>query len=134
MTGDEPGQARRHGVALVIGDEPQFVELLCEILTDAGITVTGCTTPEAAFTLVRRRTPQLVILDLAIPHLAGFEFLRQFRAAPEMVSLPVLVITASAKEILEHLPADAHGSVDVLAKPFDLDELLETVERMLSAY
>ncbi len=131
MVEDELRQEHRRVV--VIDDDAAIVEVVSEILADEGFTVTGCTMPEEALALIQRVAPHLVILDLAMPGVDGFELLRQLRAAPETAALPVLVVTASVAEIAERLPPAARRDVEVLRKPFDLDALLEAVERMLEA-
>ena len=68
--------------------------------------------------------PDLILLDLMMPVMDGYEFLRQLRASPKGASIPVLVLSAS----LPPGRATLRGAQAVLRKPFDFDRLLRTIE------
>jgi len=104
---------------LVIDDEPANVSLLEVILSEQGYTrVKSVTDSRAALEAFRTFKPDLVLLDLMMPHLDGFAILEALRSEPEEIFLPVIVLTADANEETK-LRALAAGVSDFLLKPFD---------------
>ena len=116
---------------LVVDDEPDTRRLLLERLALAGFEVSGAADGTAALESVRSLRPALVLLDLMMPGMDGWEVLRQLRAEPATVDLPVIVLTgrdlAEDRETGEELRV-----IDVMSKPFDLGHLVEEIEHALS--
>jgi len=113
------------GSILVIDRESAIVELLVEILTDAGYI--AYTTPDGAGARVAiaRHRPALILLDVGRPGMCGVELIAHVRAAdPAMI--PIVVMTTAPRDAGSLLVL---GVSECLAKPFDLDELLACVAR-----
>ena len=117
---------------LVVDDEPANVRLLERILNKAGYTAV-CSTCDAreAVALFARTSPDVVLLDLQMPHLSGFEVMEQLRelTAPGEF-LPIVVLTADITPQTK-LRALSEGASDFLTKPFDHAEVLQRVGNLL---
>jgi CheY-like chemotaxis protein len=114
---------------LLIEDDFAIREALAEILGTAGFQVTCACNGAEALVLLSERTsqPSLILLDLMMPVMDGWEFRRAQARDPAIASIPVVVLSASAGH-----DATLHGmaAAAVLAKPFELDHLLDTVDRL----
>jgi CheY-like chemotaxis protein len=111
---------------LVVDDDPVIRESLEQALEDRGYEVESAANGMEALSVVREWLPDLIILDLVMPIMDGWQFrLEQLRSHPEV---PVVVLTAywSAAEASERLKA-----ADLLRKPVDLDDLFAAVKRIL---
>jgi DNA-binding response OmpR family regulator len=93
-----------------------------------GHTVVPACEGNDALARVHESPPDLVLLDLQMPEMDGWEFLRQFRPIHGCGSVPVIVMTAAHRVVADELDAQA-----IFVKPFDLDELLEVVDELLAA-
>jgi putative two-component system response regulator len=116
---------------LVIDDEPANVALLEALLGDAGYTrVKGVTDSRLAMETCVSFDPDLVLLDLMMPHVDGFTILETIRAAAAETFLPVVVLTADANESTK-LRVLRGGATDFLLKPFDHLEVLLRINNLL---
>jgi CheY-like chemotaxis protein len=115
---------------LTVDDEPDVLTLIETTLEMAGHDVVTATNGEEALTKVRKRAFDLIILDIMMPKLSGYEVLDQIREMPSRADTPVIVVTA--KHDPEGVAREVKGgAVDHLAKPFLPTELLEAVARAL---
>jgi class 3 adenylate cyclase len=114
---------------LVVDDLPQNVKLLDAILSPRGYTVVSAGSGEEAMAAVAEQLPDLVLLDILMPGIDGFEVCRRLREDPATRFLPIVMITAQAGE--EKVKAIEAGADDFLAKPFDQAELLARVRSLL---
>ncbi len=124
----EPGT--RSGRVLVVDDEPDTRNLLLERLALAGLEASGAGDGETALAAVHDLRPSLVLLDLMMPGMDGWEVLRRLRAEPANADLPVIVLTGRASPEDRATGAELHV-VDLMSKPFDLGHLLEEIEATL---
>lgn len=116
---------------LVIDDEPANVALLVKLLAHAGYTrVQSITDPRAALETCSTFAPDLILLDLLMPHLDGFAVLESLRSADRELFLPVIVLTADAMEDTKRRALRA-GATDFLLKPFDCVEVLLRIGNLL---
>jgi DNA-binding response OmpR family regulator len=128
---DGPG-AHLQSKILVLDDEPVNVELLKLVLTDSGYTnVQAITDSRIALDLCRSFEPDLVLLDLMMPHVDGFAILEALGSKPPWGSLPVMVLTADENEETRVRALNA-GADDFILKPFNLSEALVRIERLLA--
>ncbi len=107
---------------LLVEDDPKMPEVLAGLLQEANITLTHAATGAEALRLVKDTHVDLVLLDLGLPDLNGFELLQRLKQAPETQSIPVIVLTAwnSTKDKLRGFEL---GAADYLTKPFEAAEL-----------
>ncbi|MEV4458372.1 response regulator transcription factor [Microbispora sp. NPDC049633] len=121
---------------LVVDDEPVVRELLAATLRFAGYEVTSAATGSQALETARGTPPDLVLLDVMLPDMDGFEVMRRLRTLPRPLSgaspgqVPVLFLTArdTTQDKINGLRL---GGDDYVTKPFDLEELLARIEAVL---
>ncbi|MEU8588943.1 response regulator transcription factor [Streptomyces sp. NPDC048664] len=121
---------------LVVDDEPTVRELLCAALRHAGFTVAAAGTGREALSGARAARPDLVLLDVMLPDMDGFEVIRRLRercgpgAADRAGHLPVVFLTArdATHDKIEGLVL---GGDDYVTKPFDLRELIARIHAVL---
>jgi DNA-binding response OmpR family regulator len=112
---------------LVVEDDPDLLSLVEMILVDAGYRVRTARDGRAALARVGEEMPGLVLLDMRMPVMNGWEFAREFRARHDRAA-PIVVVTAAENARARAEEIDADG---FLAKPFDLADVLSAVERHL---
>ncbi len=120
-------RARR---VLVVDDQPEIREVTETILAGAGYEVGTAEDGEEALGRVRRERFDLVLLDVNMPGMDGWETLRLLRADPALGSLPVAMFTVKT-EVRDKVHGIQEGAIDYITKPFDVDDLLLRVERIL---
>jgi two-component system OmpR family response regulator len=141
LSGTGSGPQRGHGAVgeanlLVVDDEPTVRELLCAALRYAGFTVAAAGTGQEALERAQERTPDLVLLDVMLPDLDGFEVIRRLRerhrpgSATHGGHIPVMFLTARdrTRDKIEGLVL---GGDDYVTKPFDLQELIARIRAVL---
>jgi CheY-like chemotaxis protein len=111
---------------LVVDDDEDLREVLTEILGARGYFVeTACDGAEALARLRAGPSPSIILLDLRMPGMSGWEFCREQRRDPALAEIPVLVLSGGSSR---HVAASL-GAIDVLPKPIDLDELTAKLSR-----
>jgi len=116
---------------LVVDDEPMNVALLEDMLQEAGFAhVKAITDARTAIDVCSEFAPDLVLLDLTMPHVDGFTILERLRAQDAQVFLPVIVLTADATEQAKWRAVSA-GATDFLLKPLDQLEVLLRIGNLL---
>jgi putative two-component system response regulator len=116
---------------LIVDDEPLNVALLEDMLSEAGYKqIRSVTDSRVAFEAVYTFAPDLILLDLMMPHVDGFSILHSLRSAGDEVFLPVIVLTADANEQTKRTALGA-GATDFLLKPLDHTEVLLRIANLL---
>ncbi len=123
-------QPQKH--ILCIEDEPEMIDLIRLILGRRGFHVSGATGGQAGLEAVRSERPDLVLLDLMMPDMDGWEVYQQMKADESTRHIPVIVVTAKAQSIDKVLGLHIAKVDDYIAKPFSPQELLNSVEKTLS--
>lgn len=119
---------------LAVDDEATNLKLLDRMLRSAGYQYTTMTTePEETLALSRKQRPDLIILDINMPGLDGFQVMQQLRAASDPLMPPILVLSAQYDRATI-LRALSEGARDYVSKPFDRDELLMRVRNLIDAH
>jgi DNA-binding response OmpR family regulator len=121
-------QAKR---VVCIEDEPEMIDLVRLILGRKGFEVIGANGGVEGLEAVRREKPDLVLLDLMMPDMDGWEVYQQVKADPELKDIPVVVVTAKAQSIDKVLGLHIAKVDDYITKPFGPQELLESVAKIL---
>lgn len=117
---------------LIVDDEPEIGRLLGLILRGAGFEVAAVEGGRAALAHLAAAATDLVLLDVIMPELDGFETLSRIRETPATATLPVLMLTASAGAA-DRARAESLGANDFIAKPFDPADVVERVRAGLGA-
>jgi two-component system phosphate regulon response regulator PhoB len=115
---------------LVVDDERDLQNLLDFNLRQAGFETVLASTGEQALQAVRRRVPDLVLLDLMLPDLPGTEVCRQVKSDPRTRAVPVVMLTARGEE-LDRVVGFELGADDYVVKPFSMRELVLRVKAVL---
>src|SRR6186997_224778 len=112
---------------LVVEDEIPIREVLCSILEDEGYRVVGVGDGRAALAALATDSYDLILSDTMMPRLNGVELARSLAADPAFQAIPLILMSA-----LQSSPARGVPHAAFLPKPFDLFDLLDTVDRVLS--
>jgi two-component system response regulator VicR len=116
---------------ICIEDEPEMIDLVKLILGRKGFDLIGAMGGREGLEAVRRIKPDLVLLDLMMPDMDGWEVYQQMKADEELKNIPVIVVTAKAQSIDKVLGLHIAKVDDYVTKPFGPQELLQSVERVL---
>lgn len=114
-----------------IEDEPEMIDLVRLILGRKGFNVIGANGGIEGLETVQRERPDLVLLDLMMPDMDGWEVYQQMKADDELRKIPVVVVTAKAQSIDKVLGLHIAKVDDYITKPFGPQELLESVEKII---
>lgn len=120
--------SKAHPVVLVVDDDPDILEALAEILEAEGFDVRRARNGKEALERLEPQPPNLVLLDLMMPVMDGWEFSQRMKTKPAAASVPVIVLSADRNVSTK---AREIGAVGHLAKPFELTDLLEMVRGAL---
>jgi phosphate regulon transcriptional regulator PhoB len=130
----QPAQEERRGGArprvLIVEDEADIRELMRYNLEREGFLVEEAGDGAQALERIRRRVPDLLLLDLMLPGTPGLEICRQMRAGRDTASLPILVVTAKGTEVDKVLGLEM-GADDYVVKPFSPREVVARVKALL---
>lgn len=116
---------------LCIEDHPEMIELIRLILGRQGFEVEGAVGGREGLEAMAENPPDLLLLDLMMPDVDGWEVYRQIRAKEELKDVPVIIVTAKAQGIDRVLGLHIAGVDDYIVKPFGPKKLVESVERVL---
>ncbi len=111
---------------MVIDDDPDILEVTRFVLENAGYRVATAANGADALASLREAKPGLILLDLMMPVMNGWEFRAEQTRDPELAAVPVVVITGAGNAAARAAPAGVAG---LLEKPVDLDTLLSAVGR-----
>ncbi|WP_377705702.1 EAL domain-containing protein [Pseudoduganella sp. UC29_71] len=111
------------GEVLIVEDTPASLKLLSDLLTEAGYYVRQAPNGELALWTVQSRPPELILLDVRMPGIDGFEVCRRLKAAPATAHVPVIFLSAQ-HDTDDKVRGFALGGADFIAKPFQAEEIL----------
>lgn len=115
-----------------IEDEEEMIDLVRLILGRRGYEVIGANGGREGLDLIRRERPDLVLLDLMMPDMDGWDVYQQMKADESTRDIAVIVVTAKAQSIDKVLGLHIAKVDDYISKPFSPQELVDSVERVLS--
>ena len=113
---------------LVVDDEPDIIEILSIRLRTAGFEVSSAKNGEEAVAKAKSEKPLVIIMDVMMPVMSGFEALQKIRQDPGTKNIPVIVL--SSKGGMKDFFADMHG-VEFMQKPFDFEVLMSRIEALV---
>jgi DNA-binding response OmpR family regulator len=116
---------------LCIEDHPEMIELIRVILERVGFEVDGAIGGRDGLKALYEDPPDLVLLDLMMPDVDGWEVYRTIRADDKLKAIPVIAVTAKAQSIDRVLGLHIAGMDDFITKPFGPKDLIASVERVL---
>jgi CheY-like chemotaxis protein len=114
------------GTILVVDDDPDCRDLLAQLLSRQGYAVVCAGNGREALECIDARAPGLMILDLMMPEMSGWEVLERQKNDPRLESLPVVVMTASG--LVDNISAEA-----IIYKPIDVKALMKVVKQLSHA-
>ena len=114
-----------------VEDEPEMIDLIRLILSRKGFEVIGANGGKQGLETIREQKPDLVLLDLMMPDMDGWEVYQQMKADKEITDIPVIVVTAKAQSIDKVLGLHIAKVDDYISKPFSPQELLDSVDQVL---
>lgn len=117
---------------LVVDDSTSVRKVLEKLLSSRGLVVTTSETAEQGLEAVRQNTPHLVIADVVMPGMSGFELCQMIKMQASTKSIPVILISGIINEGVVSQAQQA-GAFDVVSKPFTPDDLFPKIERALNA-
>jgi diguanylate cyclase (GGDEF)-like protein len=114
------------GAILIVDDNPTNLSVLSQALKSAGFKVRVAMDGESAIEQVREELPELILLDVQMPGIDGFETCSRIKADPDTRDLPIIFITAKA-DVESKIQGLSAGAVDYVTKPFQYEEVLARV-------
>jgi len=118
---------------LCVEDEPEMIDLMRLILGRRGFEVKGAAGGLEGLRIMREELPDLILLDLMMPDMDGWEVYQQMKADERTKNIPVIVVTAKAQSIDKVLGLHIAKVDDYIAKPFSPQDLMNSVERVLKS-
>jgi DNA-binding response OmpR family regulator len=115
---------------LIVDDEPQINRMLNIRMKANGFDTLSAFDGEQALDLARVSRPDLIILDVMMPKMDGFEVCRRLKADATMKTIPVIMLSVKVDEGARDWAA-VSGADDYLSKPFEAEELLEKIKKLL---
>ncbi|MCC3407945.1 MAG: PAS domain-containing protein [Microcoleus sp. PH2017_10_PVI_O_A] len=115
---------------LIVDDNPESLRLLSKLLSDRGYQVRPTLDGKLALKFARSTPPDLILLDIMMPGMDGYQVCEQLKAAPETKDIPVIFIS-SLNETFDKVKAFSLGAIDYITKPFQIEELVARVESQL---
>ncbi|HTA95848.1 MAG TPA: response regulator transcription factor, partial [Verrucomicrobiae bacterium] len=113
---------------LIVEDDPHILLGLEEVLKSEGYETASCNRGDEAIATVAKFQPTLIVLDVMLPGMSGYDICKQLRA--EKISAPILMLTAKGQEIDKVVGLDL-GADDYVTKPFGVRELLARIHALL---
>ena len=116
---------------LLVDDEPELLQALCVRLRAAGFVCETARNGQEGLAKTQAWQPALIVTDLIMPQMDGYEMCRQLKADAQTARIPVVILTAVAERSLMHR-AEELGAARLIRKPFDSKELLATIQDVLT--
>lgn len=119
---------------IVVDDRAMLREFKQHLLEPAGYNVIGCESAEEALRVMAERPVDIVLSDVAMPGMSGFDLLRRVRAEPATATLPFVILTAAAVDEAHRAEGLALGADAYLVRPVDPQDLLQVLRRVLAEH
>ncbi len=119
------------GDILIVDDVPENIKVLSSILNTKGYKVRKALNGKVALRSAKSRAPNVILLDIKMPEMNGYELCQQLKADPSLKEIPVIFISA-LNEIFDKVKAFKCGGVDYITKPFQIEEVIARIENQLT--
>jgi twitching motility two-component system response regulator PilH len=119
-------------LVLIIDDSPTEVHVLKTALEEQGYTTVCADNGDEGLALARERRPDLILMDVVMPGMNGYQATRRLHKDPQTASIPVIMVTTKSHET-DRIWGMRQGAVDYIVKPVDTVELLERARAALAA-
>ena len=116
---------------LVVDDKPNNLHFFSKILTDKGYKVKRAISGQLALNGAIDEPPDLILLDIIMPQMDGYEVCRRLKSMPETREIPVIFLSA-LHETIDKIKAFSIGGIDYITKPFQIEEVLARIENQLT--
>lgn len=116
---------------LCVDDEPGVVELISLILQPQNVQVDGATSGQEALTAMRQNPPDVVMLDIMMPEMDGWEVYHQMRIDDALKDIPVIIVTARNSSFEEIIARERAGVSDYITKPFVPNDLRQSLAKVM---
>lgn len=115
---------------LAVDDEPHILKLVSFALSSRGFEVIEASDGLSAITVAEAEQPDLILLDVMMPALDGYEACRRLKANPETAHIPVVMLSAKSQQAEQSIGIDC-GATDYICKPFTPKDLVTQVQKIL---
>jgi len=116
---------------LYIEDDPEMIDLITLILNRPGVSVKGAHGGREGLEAIDQEKPDILLLDLMMPDMDGWEVYQQLKAGSETSDIPVIIITAKTQNIDKVLGLHIAHVDDYICKPFRPQELIDSIQRVM---
>ena len=117
---------------LVVDDEPEILKLTSRILESKGHTIVQAKDGMEALEVARRELPALVVLDLNLPKMDGFEVCKRLKSEEPTRKIPIIMLTAAYANMNDATKGLGAGADEYVVKPFVKEVLLHNIDRLLA--
>lgn len=124
----KPGKEKE---ILIVDDSTTNVVLVEAVLSELGYQIIPTLSAKEAFKIMEKKLPDLILLDLLMPRISGYDFLAEIRKNSRTANIPVIVISAVTDEENVRKIKEA-GADEFIAKPLDIQTLIDKVERVFT--
>ena len=121
----------KKSTVLVVEDTLSEMELISHYLREGGFSVFNAVSAKDALSRIQESMPDLIVTDIVMPDMSGFELCRSLKRNPETAAIPIVVCSSKDQEI-DRLWAMKQGAAAYVTKPFTRQQLLEVVKSILS--
>ena len=115
---------------LLVDDDPDILSTVSDFLTLEGFKVRGFSEAQSFFEFLQNTRPDLIILDIVLPDMSGFQICKAIKDSREYADVPIIILSGQQKESDKVFGLDL-GADDYMIKPYSLDELLARVKAVL---
>jgi two-component system, sensor histidine kinase and response regulator len=123
MASTAPAQTSHLGTVLVVDDNPNNLSVLVSLLRESGYRTLVAVDGESAIAQITYAKPEIILLDVMMPGIDGFETCRRLKANPDSAGIPVIFMTALS-DTIDKVKGFNLGAVDYITKPFEYEEVL----------
>ncbi|UWX62209.1 response regulator [Chryseobacterium oranimense] len=114
---------------LIVDDDPRNIFALKLTLKSRGYQIDSCTSAQVAIQILKENEIDLVLMDMMMPEMDGYEAIKTIRNTPSISQIPVISVTAQAMPEDRQKCLDA-GAQDYVSKPIDVDQLITAIEKL----